>query len=131
MRSPQTTGLEWARPGIAVFQRMFFAFGPFQVSGRFWPSATPLAFGPRKDGQLPFAGAAAGSVGATSGPVRTILRSGTGTVALMPSRATVSTAGVMTVSVTLTRRSVSQRLQGFVASWPQGQGPRSPEAEKP
>ena len=35
----------------------------------------PAAFGPLKDGQLPFAGAGCGSVGARSGPLRTSFRS--------------------------------------------------------
>src|SRR5215207_1346065 len=51
--SPQTTGLECARPGIGVRQRTFSPFAPSQRSGRFCPSATPAACRPRNAGQLP------------------------------------------------------------------------------
>ena len=50
-RSPQITGLEWARPGMRVFQRIFSPVSPFQDAGKLWPSATPEADGPRNDGQ--------------------------------------------------------------------------------
>src|SRR6185436_9071403 len=54
-RSPQTIGLEWLRPGIGVFHRMFFAgptaASPFQVSGSV-AVATPEASAPRNDGQF-------------------------------------------------------------------------------
>src|SRR5688572_15004474 len=50
-RSPQTMGLEWARPGNRVFQAMFLPSAADQVSGRRVPSATPEAPGPRNWGQ--------------------------------------------------------------------------------
>ena len=62
IRSPQTTGLECASPGMGVRHRMFSPVLPFQRSGRCCPSATPDACGPRKDGQLPLADVACGSV---------------------------------------------------------------------
>src|SRR5436305_4869303 len=69
MRSPQTTGQEWPRPGIGVFQRTLVPAFTSQVTGGFCPSATPVAFGPRNDGQ--FSGAATvpepSSFGATVG----------------------------------------------------------------
>ena len=58
IRFPQTTGLEWASPGIGVRQRMFCPVLAFHSSGRFWPSATPDACGPRNEGQLPLSGIA-------------------------------------------------------------------------
>jgi len=48
-RSPQTTGLEWARPGIGVFHR---ALVDCHFVGRPRSSATPAAFGPRNEGQF-------------------------------------------------------------------------------
>jgi|ERR1700691_155039 hypothetical protein len=51
IRSPQTTGLEWPRPGIAVFQRMFLPDSTFHSMGGA-PAPTPLAEGPRNWGQL-------------------------------------------------------------------------------
>ena len=77
MRSPQTTGLECARPGIGVRQRMPSFEVAFHVSGRSCPFAIPVAFGPRKDGQLPVAGLAAGNAGVRSGPDREMVRVGT------------------------------------------------------
>ncbi len=77
-RSPQTTGLECASPGIGVRHNTFSPVFGSQRSGRFCPSATPDAFGPLKDGQLPFASAGRGSAGGRSGPERTIFRSGIG-----------------------------------------------------
>jgi len=51
MRSPHTTGLEWPKPGIAVFQRMFLPDSTFHsVGGE--PAPTPLAEGPRNWGQF-------------------------------------------------------------------------------
>src|SRR5688500_7825691 len=49
---PQTTGLEWARPGIASFQRTFCAAVASHFTG--WPglSTTPVASGPRNCGQF-------------------------------------------------------------------------------
>src|SRR5258708_7079246 len=49
---PQTTGLEWPKPGIGTFQRMFSDFSAFQVVAVSNPSAMPQAFVPRKEGQL-------------------------------------------------------------------------------
>src|SRR5687768_15056301 len=46
------------------------------ASGRFCPSATPDASGPRNDGQLPLAGVAGGSGGADALRRATIRRSG-------------------------------------------------------
>ena len=63
MRSPQTIGLEWARPGISTFQRMFAPVTPLKVSGKSWPSATPEAEGPRNPGQS--VGAAVRAAGAS------------------------------------------------------------------
>jgi hypothetical protein len=79
-RSPHTTGLECASPGIGVRQTTFSPVLTSHVFGRLWPSATPDALGPRKDGQLSVAGFAADSFGARAGPLRTILRSPVGTV---------------------------------------------------
>ena len=62
-RSPQTMGLECPRPGIGVFQRTPFADSTFQLAGVEKPSATPLAAGPRNDGQFPIA-ASSGNAGA-------------------------------------------------------------------
>src|SRR5215217_2931188 len=75
IRFPQTTGLECARPGIAVRQRMFWPVFPFHSSGRFCPSATPDAFGPRNDGQLPLL-PAIGRLGGLPLPLLTISRAG-------------------------------------------------------
>jgi len=44
-KSPQTTGLEWPRPGISVFQRTFSV--ALQRTGAS-PGATPSADGPRQ-----------------------------------------------------------------------------------
>jgi hypothetical protein len=44
-RSPQTIGLECARPGMAVRHRMFSPVRVFQLSGRFCPSATLCSSG--------------------------------------------------------------------------------------
>src|ERR1700752_1627380 len=77
MRLPQTIGLECARPGIVVRQRMFWPVFVFHSSGRFCPSATPDAFGPRNDGQLPVA--FAGRDGGRAPAVLTKFRSGLGT----------------------------------------------------
>ena len=62
MRSPQTIGLEWARPGIGVFQATFVDDATSHDAGGVPPSATPLASGPRNDGQFC---ACAGEAGAT------------------------------------------------------------------
>src|SRR5436190_19982769 len=48
-------GLEWASPDILFFQRTFSLLTPSQCSGRFWPSATPDALGPRNCGHWPVA----------------------------------------------------------------------------
>src|SRR5690349_18016854 len=52
MRSPHTTGLECARPGIGVFHAMLEDFSTSQLTGGFIPSATPEACEPRNDGQF-------------------------------------------------------------------------------
>src|SRR6516225_9628352 len=51
-RSPNTMGLECARPGISVFQATFCDLPASQETGGLAPSATPEACGPRKVGQL-------------------------------------------------------------------------------
>src|ERR1035438_10611407 len=51
-RSPHTIGLEWARPGVGLFQAMLAPLETFQVAGKLFPSATPAAPGPRNDGQF-------------------------------------------------------------------------------
>src|SRR5262245_30682269 len=51
-RSPQTMGLDTATPGIGVFHRMFSPVVVFHLTGVGWPSATPAAFAPRKEGQF-------------------------------------------------------------------------------
>src|SRR5260221_10255483 len=61
-RSPHTTGLECARPGIGVRHRTFSPLAPSQRSGRCCPSATPDARVPRNEGQLPASAVAAGVV---------------------------------------------------------------------
>ena len=53
IRLPHTTGLECPRPGIGVFHFTFSRVSAFHRVGAGWPSATPLAFGPRNDGQFP------------------------------------------------------------------------------
>src|SRR5262245_29483658 len=79
MRSPQTTGLEWPRPGTAVFQRMLRS-GPaagsaFQTPA-ILPSATPEASGPRNRGQCTVSAAAtAPSASAASGSSVEVLAS--------------------------------------------------------
>ena len=55
MRSPQTMGVEWPRPGIGVFQRMFVPSASSQSSGGSPSGATPVASGPRHAGQLSIA----------------------------------------------------------------------------
>src|SRR5687767_10775932 len=47
-----TTGLEWARPGIAVFQRTFVCADASHFTGCDEPSTTPVAPGPRNWGQF-------------------------------------------------------------------------------
>jgi hypothetical protein len=74
-RPPQTTGLECASPGRVAFHSTFSPVLTSHVSGRSWPSATPEARGPRKLGQLPEAGAAAGSLPVRAG-VSAMRRSG-------------------------------------------------------
>src|SRR6187549_597441 len=80
MRLPQTIGLECARPGIGVFQRTLVPFSPSHASGRLVPSAMPRADVPRKEGQLPRALAAFGSVAGLGAAVRTIWRGGIGSL---------------------------------------------------
>src|SRR5690349_13958906 len=58
---------------------MFSPVLPLHWSGRFCPSAIPDAFGPRNDGQLPFA-FAIGRAGGLPLPVLTISRGGRRTV---------------------------------------------------
>ena len=77
-RSPQTIGLECARPGIGVRQRTCSPVFGFQASGSCWPSATPAACEPRNDAQLPLAGANGFAGGRASG-VTMICRRGTTT----------------------------------------------------
>src|SRR6185369_1215109 len=81
IRFPQTTGLECASPGIGVRQRMFSPVFPLHLSGRFCPSATPEACGPRNDGQLPLS-VAIGRAGGRAVETLTISRGGTTTVSL-------------------------------------------------
>jgi hypothetical protein len=50
-RSPQTTGLELAIPGMGAFHRTFLPPGRSHVTGAPWPSAIPEPSGPRKEGQ--------------------------------------------------------------------------------
>ena len=76
MRSPQTIGLECARPGIGVRQRMFSPVLTFQVSGSPCCSAMPDACGPRNDGQLPAPSPAFARSGVRSATVRSIRRAG-------------------------------------------------------
>jgi hypothetical protein len=73
--SPQTTGLEWASPGIGVRHTMCSPFEPSHLSGSRCPSATPDACGPRNDGQLPAAGAARGKVPRVGATVLVMRRS--------------------------------------------------------
>src|SRR6185369_18075738 len=49
---PQTTGLEWANPGISVFQRTLVFFGTSHLTTAGLPSTTPVAPGPRNWGQF-------------------------------------------------------------------------------
>src|SRR6185369_1682643 len=58
---------------------MFWPVLVFHSSGRFCPSATPDAFGPRNDGQLPTAFAGLGRTGGFSFAVLTKFRTGFGT----------------------------------------------------
>src|SRR5918993_4218922 len=73
--SPQTTGLEWARPGTLGRHKMPSPLAGFHRSGRCWPSATPEAPDPRNEGQLPDADAGAARARLPGGAVRTIRRS--------------------------------------------------------
>src|SRR3990170_3762148 len=50
-RRPETTGLEWPRPGTDADQRTFFPAGTSQEVAVGKPSATPAPRGPRNDGQ--------------------------------------------------------------------------------
>src|ERR1035441_10369595 len=58
MRSPSPAGLNWPKPGMAVFQRMFFPDSTFHSDGG-EPVPIPLPEGPRNCGQLESAAAAA------------------------------------------------------------------------
>jgi hypothetical protein len=61
IRSPQTIGDEWPRPGIGVFQRTFFSVHSVGTSAAVempWPA------GPRQPGQL--------ASGSTAGPARIV-----------------------------------------------------------
>jgi hypothetical protein len=49
---PQTTGHEWARPGIFVFQRTFCIFVASHAAGVGLPSPLPSAPAPRNCGQF-------------------------------------------------------------------------------
>ena len=51
IRSPQTIGLEWPKPGISLLQRMFFFDSTFHSSG-VAPLPMPFADGPRNWGQF-------------------------------------------------------------------------------
>src|SRR5579872_4253190 len=51
IRSPQMIGLEWPRPGISAFQRIFLPDSPFHSIGG-EPVPTPLAPSPRNCGQF-------------------------------------------------------------------------------
>src|SRR5262249_39917891 len=66
MRSFHTTGLEWPAPGSAAFHRTFVRAATSQVVGRFWPSETPRASGPRKVGQVSANAAGVRSSGSTA-----------------------------------------------------------------
>src|SRR5438876_9203024 len=55
IRFPHTMGLEWPRPGMGVFHRTFFPFSTSHAVGVAYPSAIPLALGPRKEGQFALA----------------------------------------------------------------------------
>src|ERR1044071_9742541 len=52
IRSFQMIGLEWPRPGMAVFHKMLVDFSASQVVGGLLPSPTPVPFCPRKAGQF-------------------------------------------------------------------------------
>src|SRR4026208_1283703 len=53
MRSPQTTGLECPRPGIAVLHAIFrLAATSHEAGAPREVSSTPVAPGPRKDGEF-------------------------------------------------------------------------------
>src|SRR5688500_7409947 len=65
-RLPQTIGLEFAMPGIAVFHLMFLPLVTSHSVGARWPSPLPLPAAPRNEGQ--FLGAM-GAVGATGAGV--------------------------------------------------------------
>ena len=58
----QTTGVEWPRPGIFVFQRMFVSSASFHNNGGVAAGATPVPNGPRHCGQLSIASAANPSI---------------------------------------------------------------------
>jgi hypothetical protein len=74
MRSPQTTGLEWPRPGMAVFQRMFLPDSTFHSVGGA-PTPTPLAEGPRNWGQLRSLASAAKAGAASSNVAMQVAKS--------------------------------------------------------
>src|SRR6185369_17070472 len=90
-------GLEWARPGIGVCQIMFSPVFPFHWSGRFCPSATPDACGPRNDGQLPFAFPAFACEEFRAVVVVVIFRGGL---------VTTSSAGIQVLRSRITRRTI-------------------------
>src|SRR5262249_17875971 len=51
-RSFQTTGEEWPRPAMGVFQRIGVPLFTSHAVGGIWSSATPMALGPRNEGQF-------------------------------------------------------------------------------
>src|SRR5256885_2181463 len=74
IRSPQMTGLEWPRPGMAVFHLTLEDFSTSQEVAVGKPSATPEAFGPRNCGQFPSEGLVfdrINRIGRISGIIRT------------------------------------------------------------
>ena len=52
MRSPHIMGLECARPGMGIFQSTFPVLSMSHLTGAAKPSATPLPWAPRNDGQF-------------------------------------------------------------------------------
>src|SRR6185503_15317328 len=58
-RSPQITGLEWAKPVIGVFHLMLTPFSTFHTVGGWSPSPFPELAGPRNDGHSRIRGGSA------------------------------------------------------------------------
>ena len=68
---------------MGVRQRVFSPFLASHWSGRFWPSTTPDACGPRNEGQLPLEVVASWTTTGDAAAVRTMRRSGMASASLV------------------------------------------------